>query len=97
VNDLADALYFLMQEYNEAGHINVGTGEDLSIEALALLVKKITGFAGKIKYDATKPDGTPRKVLDVSKLNQLGWKASTSLEDGLVKAYEDFVLRDQNT
>ena len=95
VDDLADALYFLMQEYNEAGHINVGTGADLSIEALAMLIKKVTGFTGNIKYDATKPDGTPRKVLDPGKLNQLGWKAATSLEDGLVKAYGDFVQREE--
>ena len=95
VDDLADALYFLMQEYNEAGHINVGTGADLSIEALAMLIKKVTGFTGNIKYDATKPDGTPRKVLDPGKLNQLGWKAATALEDGLVKAYADFVQREK--
>ncbi len=90
VDDLADALYFLMQQYNEAGHINVGSGEDLSIEALAHLIKKIIGFTGEVKFDPAKPDGTPRKVLDVGKLNQLGWKATTSLESGLQKAYIDF-------
>jgi len=93
VDDLADALYLLMQTYNEPGHINIGTGEDLSIEALAHVIKKVSGFEGEIRFDSSKPDGTPRKVLDVSKLNDLGWKASTSLEDGLKKAYEDFVLR----
>ena len=93
VDDLADALYLLMQTFNEPGHINIGTGEDLSIEALAQVIKKVSGFQGKIKFDSSKPDGTPRKVLDVSRLNELGWKATTTLEDGLRKAYEDFVLR----
>ena len=93
VDDLSDAVYMLMQNYNEPGHINIGTGEDLSIEALAQVIKKVSGFQGEIKFDSSKPDGTLRKVLDVSRLNELGWKASTSLEDGLVKAYEDFVLR----
>lgn len=93
VDDLATACYFLMQEYNEPGHINAGTGEDISIEGLALTIKKITGYTGAIKFDSTKPDGTPRKILDVSKLNQLGWKASTTLESGLQKAYADFKLR----
>ncbi len=93
VDDLATACYFLMQEYNEPGHINAGTGEDISIAGLALTIKKITGYTGDIKFDSTKPDGTPRKILDVSKLNQLGWKASTTLENGLQKAYADFKLR----
>ena len=93
VDDLADALYLLMQKYDEPGHINIGTGEDLSIEALAQVIKKVSGFKGEIKFDSTQPDGTPRKVLDVRKLNALGWKASTSLEEGLAKAYADFILR----
>ena len=93
VDDLSDAVYMLMQNYNEPGHINIGTGEDLSIEALAQVIKKVSGFQGEIKFDSSKPDGTLRKVLDVSRLNELGWKATTSLEDGLLKAYEDFVLR----
>ncbi len=93
VDDLASACYFLMQEYNEPGPINVGTGEDISIEGLAHAIKEMTGFSGEIKFDTSKPDGTPRKVLDVSKLNNLGWKASTSLEQGLQKAYSDFMHR----
>ncbi len=93
VDDLASACFFLMQEYNEPGPINAGTGEDISIEGLAHIVKKITGYTGEIKFDESKPDGTPRKVLDVSKLNELGWKASTSLENGLQKAYADFKAR----
>ncbi len=93
VEDLADACYFLMQNYNEAGHINVGTGIDASILSLAETIKKITGYSGEIKFDATKPDGTPRKLMDVGKLNSLGWKYSTSIKDGLSKAYDDFKVR----
>ncbi|MBN9379472.1 MAG: GDP-L-fucose synthase [Chitinophagaceae bacterium] len=89
-DDLADACFFLMQQYNEPGFINIGTGEDLEIGELALLVKKVTGYEGEIKHDLSKPDGTPRKLMDVSKLNKLGWKASISLEDGIRRVYEDF-------
>ena len=91
VDDLADALFFLMQHYDEAGHVNVGTGADLSIAALAELIKNVTGFSGAIRFDPTKPDGTPRKVLDTTKLVGLGWSAKISLEDGLIKAYSDFI------
>jgi len=93
VDDLADACYFLMQHYNEAGQINVGTGIDIRVKDLAALIGKITGFTGQLIFDASKPDGTPRKVLDVSKLNALGWKAKVRLEDGLLKAYADFKAR----
>jgi len=93
VDDLADACYFLMQHYNEAGQINVGTGIDIRVKDLAALIGKITGFTGQLIFDASKPDGTPRKVLDVSKLNALGWKATVWLEDGLLKAYADFKAR----
>lgn len=93
VDDLADAACFLMQHYNEAGHINVGTGSDLTIKELAELIKKITGFEGSVQFDSTKPDGTPRKVLDTTKLSLLGWKANTPLEKGLKLALEDFVSR----
>lgn len=91
VDDLADALHFLMQHFNEPGHINVGTGEDITIGNLAETIKKITGYPGQIKYDNSKPDGTPRKLMDVSKINDLGWKATTKLENGLEKAYADFI------
>lgn len=91
VDDLADALHFLMQHFNEPGHINVGTGEDITIGNLAETIKKITGYPGQIKYDNSKPDGTPRKLMDVSKINDLGWKATTKLENGLEKAYTDFI------
>lgn len=91
VDDLAEACLFLMENYSEEQHINVGTGEDLSIRELAELVKKIIGFEGEIINDTSKPDGTPRKVMDVSKLNHLGWKASTGLEEGIRKVYDWFL------
>ncbi|MDP3970727.1 MAG: GDP-L-fucose synthase [bacterium] len=90
VDDLADAVYFLMQNYDEDEIVNIGTGEDIMISELAELIKKVIGFEGEIVYDASKPDGTPRKLLDVSKLNGLGWKADTSLEDGIRKTFEWF-------
>jgi GDP-L-fucose synthase len=89
-DDLADACYFLMQQYNEPGFVNIGTGEDLEIGELALLIKKIVGYEGEVKHDLSKPDGTPRKLMDVHKLHKLGWKASISLEDGIRKVYEGF-------
>ena len=93
VDDLAEACYFLMQSYNEAGHINVGTGKDCTIKNLAEIIQKITGFTGELKFDASKPDGTPRKLMDVSKLEKLGWRSSTSLEQGLERSYQDFKKR----
>jgi GDP-L-fucose synthase len=90
-DDLADACFFLMQNYNEPGLVNVGVGEDLEIGELALLVKKIVGYEGSIEHDLTKPDGTPRKLMDVNKLHALGWKASISLEAGLRGVYNEFV------
>ena len=89
-DDLADALLFLMLNYNEKGHVNAGTGIEYSILEYAQMVKKTVGFEGEIVHDHSKPDGTPRKQLDVSKINQLGWKASTSIEDGLKIVYEWF-------
>ena len=89
VDELADACFFLMNNYNETGLINIGSGEDISIQELAELIRQITGFKGAIKFDTTKPDGTPRKLMDVSKLNNLGWKASVSLVEGLKKLYEE--------
>ena len=90
VDDLADACVLLMEKYDykEIGEfINIGAGEDIKIKELALLVKKITGFDGEIKNDLSKPDGTPKKLLDVSRMKSLGWKARTSLEDGIKKTY----------
>lgn len=89
-DDLADACFFLMQGYNEPGFINIGTGEDIEIKELALLVKKITGYQGEIIHDLSKPDGTPRKLMDVTKLKKMGWQAGISLEDGIRKVYAEF-------
>jgi GDP-L-fucose synthase len=85
VDDLADACLFLMETYNENETINIGTGEEISIRGLAELIKGIVGFDGELLFDASKPDGTPRKLLDVSKLNTLGWKHQTSLTEGINK------------
>ena len=92
-DDLADACYFLMQNYNEAGFLNVGVGHDISIKDLALLIKEIIGFEGEIVFDSSKPDGTPRKLMDVSKLSALGWKYQTALADGIQLAYADFLSK----
>lgn len=89
VDDLADACLFLMDHYDAKGLINVGTGSDLSILELAQLVKKITGYTGTILTDNTKPDGTPRKLMDVSKLSALGWNASIDLENGIQMVYDE--------
>ena len=87
-DDLADACVFLMETYNEPGLINIGTGKDISIKELAELVKAITGFEGQIVFDASKPDGTPRKLMDVSKLTAKGWTASISLQEGIAQTYQ---------
>ncbi len=89
-DDMADACVFLMKNYDGMQHVNVGTGKDISIYDLALLVKKITGFKGEIKLDPTKPDGTFRKLMDVSKLHSLGWKHKIEFEDGLRAVYADY-------
>jgi GDP-L-fucose synthase len=91
VDDLADACLFLMQHYNEKGLVNVGTGEDITILDLARLVQKIVGYQGELRFDSSKPDGTPRKLLDVSKLNRLGWRASINLEQGISLVYNEIM------
>lgn len=91
VDDLADALVFLMNNYDKKEIINIGTGEDLSIKELAELIKKIVNYNGKINWDATKPDGTPRKLLDVTKLHNLGWKHKIDLEQGIKITYEWYI------
>ena len=96
VKDLAEAAVFLMLNYDQAEIVNVGTGVDVSIGELAELVKKVTGFNGEIAFDTSKPDGTPRKLLDVSKLHKLGWKDNISLEDGLTNAYNWFLNNQDN-
>ena len=92
-DDLADACYYLMENYNEPNLINIGTGEDLTIKDLALAVKETVGFEGKLVFDTTKPDGTPRKLMDVSKLHNLGWKHQIELEEGLKLAYQDYLSK----
>jgi GDP-L-fucose synthase len=93
-DDLAQACLFLMENYNESGLVNIGIGEDISILDLARLVKKTVGFEGEILTDATKPDGTPRKLMDVAKVNGLGWKAKITLEEGIQKVYKEIQDRD---
>lgn len=88
-DDMADACFYLMQNYNEKGLVNIGVGEDISIGDLALLIKKIVGFEGKLVFDTSKPDGTPRKLMDVAKLHSYGWKASIRFEEGIAQVYED--------
>jgi GDP-L-fucose synthase len=87
VDDCADALVFLMKNYSDEGHINVGSGCDLTIRELAELVRRVVGFEGEIVTDTSKPDGTPRKLMDVSRLSSLGWRASTPLEEGVARVY----------
>jgi GDP-L-fucose synthase len=89
VDDLADACYFLMQTYDGAEALNIGTGVDLSINDLAILIKKISGYSGELSFDASKPDGTPRKLLDVSKLKSLGWEANIPLEEGIKRVFSE--------
>lgn len=89
-DDMADACVFLMQNYNGAQHVNIGTGTDLSIKDLALLIARIVGFEGRIDHDLSKPDGTPRKLMDVGFLHSLGWKHRLDLEEGIRLVYEDF-------
>ncbi len=89
-DDLAEACLFLMENYNDEGLVNIGTGEDLEIGELALLIKDIIGFNGTIEHDLSKPDGTPRKLMDVSKLHKLGWKYSIDLTEGLRRVYREF-------
>ncbi len=92
-DDLAAACYYLMQNYDEAGLVNVGTGEDLSIKELAFLVKETVGYEGEITFDTSKPDGTPRKLMDVSKLHSKGWKHTIELPEGINLAYQDFLSK----
>jgi GDP-L-fucose synthase len=87
VDDLAEATVFCMEHYEDAGHINVGIGQDISIKELAVLVSEIVGYSGDVAFDDTKPDGTPRKVLNVDRLNALGWTSRIALRDGLIETY----------
>jgi GDP-L-fucose synthase len=89
-DDLADACFFLMQTYNEPGLVNVGVGDDIAIKDLALLIKDVVGYTGNIEHDLSKPDGTPRKLMDVQKLHSLGWKAKIGLQEGIESVYKEF-------
>jgi GDP-L-fucose synthase len=91
-DDIAAACLYLMNHFDKAGFINVGTGKDCSIYDLAMIIKGIVGYEGDVIFDSSKPDGTPRKLMDVSKLNALGWRSSISLEEGIRTVYEDYKL-----
>lgn len=91
VDDLAEACVFLMNNYSGSETVNIGTGKEVTIKELAVLVKEVVGFKGELVFDETKPDGTPRKLLDVSKLTELGWHYTTELKDGIAKTYDDFL------
>ena len=96
-DDMADACVFLMNNYDEPGLINIGVGEDISIKELAEMIAGITGYSGQIVFDKTKPDGTPRKLMDVNKINNLGWKAAITLKEGITKVYtEKFLASAEN-
>jgi GDP-L-fucose synthase len=89
VDDLADACFFLLQNYNEAGLVNIGWGEDVSIKELAMLIASEVGYTGSLEFDTTKPDGTPRKLMDTTKINNLGWKPSIKLDEGIRKTINE--------
>jgi GDP-L-fucose synthase len=93
VDDLADACYFLLKNYNEPGHVNIGWGSDVSIKQVAETIASEVGYKGTLEFDTTKPDGTPRKLLDTTKINNLGWKPSIKLEDGIRRTIEE--VKDQ--
>lgn len=94
-DDLAEACLFLMENYNDKEFVNIGTGKDLSIKELAELTKEVTGYQGNLVFDTTKPDGTPRKLLDVAKINTLGWHFKTTLKEGMKIAYQDFLSKQE--
>jgi GDP-L-fucose synthase len=93
VDDLADACVFVMKSYSDLEFLNIGTGEDITIAAFARLVAEVVGYRGKIEFDTSRPDGAPRKLLDVSRINALGWRAAIPLRDGLARMYADFLKR----
>ena len=96
VEDMADATVFLMNNYDAEQFVNVGVGEDVSIKELAEIVKQTVGFAGELKFDSSKPDGTPRKLLDVTKLNEAGWRAKINLVEGVKSTYQWFLDNEEN-
>ncbi|MFN6039088.1 MAG: GDP-L-fucose synthase, partial [Bacteroidota bacterium] len=92
-DDMADACVFLMQNYDGLQHVNIGVGYDISISGLATMIKEIIGYTGEIRYNTDKPDGTPKKLMDVSKLNNLGWQHKIDLKEGIEMVYEEFKKR----
>jgi GDP-L-fucose synthase len=92
-DDLASAALFLMQHYNEKQFVNIGVGHDISIKDLAYLVKEVIGYQGELVFNTSKPDGTPRKLMDVSLLHSLGWKHQVELKEGIAMAYQDFLSK----
>jgi len=95
VDDVAAACLFLIKHYNDPGHVNIGTGEEVSIKELAVAIKEIVGYDGDVIFDASKSDGAPRKAVDVSRLNSLGWRSSTSLREGIKKTYEWYTMKEK--
>ncbi|WP_338874280.1 GDP-L-fucose synthase [Spirosoma sp. SC4-14] len=93
-DDLADACFYLMQQYNDELFVNIGTGEDVTIRELAEMVKETVGFEGELRWNTEKPDGTPRKLMDVSRLHAMGWKHATELKEGLERTYQDFLANE---
>jgi GDP-L-fucose synthase len=91
VDDLAEAALFCLEKYDDAEHINCGAGEDLSIRALAEMILKVVDYRGELRFDTSKPDGTPRKLMDSTKIRSLGWKPSITLEEGITKSYDWFL------
>ena len=96
VDDFADAAVFLLKDYDDGGIVNVGTGLDISIGDVALLIKHVVGYKGNIVFDVAKPDGVPKKLLDCEKLHKLGWKSAISLNDGLAVTYQWFLDNQDN-
>ncbi len=90
-DDCADGLVFLMKNYSDFGHVNIGSGSDISIGDLARMIAEVVGFEGELVFDTSKPDGTPRKLMDVSKMSNLGWEAQTGLLDGISKTYDRYL------
>ncbi|MBD2699691.1 GDP-L-fucose synthase [Spirosoma sp. BT702] len=93
-DDLADACFYLMQHYSDESFVNIGTGEDVTIRELAELVKETIGFEGELRWNTEKPDGTPRKLMDVSRLHSMGWKHTTELKEGIEQTYQDFLANE---
>lgn len=94
VDDLADACFFMLESFNQGGHLNVGTGVDISIKEVAEMIKEVVGYQGEIKNDLSKPDGTPRKLMDVNKINEMGWKHKIDLKNGIQMVYDGLTNQD---